>query len=455
VEMDKLMTSSLKSATWGKAAGQVMAAALEAVDPAKAIKTNLQREGDRLLVQGKTYDLSTYQQVYLLGAGKAGAPMASAATEILGENISGGLVIVKDGYSGDTSGLEARGVEVVEAGHPIPDQRGRAATAQMIHILDGLRPDDLAICLISGGGSALMHHPAGEISLEDLQQLTSILLAVGADITEINTLRKHLDRIKGGGLARAAAPAEVLTLILSDVIGDPLDVIASGPTVPDSSTFHAAWQVLERYQILEKIPARIRDHLQRGVHGEIQDSPKAGDPIFEKVANFLVGNNSRAAQAAAQSARAAGYHSLVLTSRLQGEARRAGRALGALARQFWSKNREQRYCLIAGGETTVTILGDGRGGRNQELALGAIEELAGLEGVGLITLATDGGDGPTDAAGAVVTGDSLARAIMLGLDPRDYLARNDSYHFFATMDDLLKPGPTLTNVNDLAFLFIT
>lgn len=448
------MTASMRSSAWGKAAVQVMTAALEAVDPSKAVSAHLHRDGNRLFVAGRSYDLAAYKRVYLFGAGKAGVPMARAAREVIGRSLAGGLVIVKDGYAGDTADLEAWGVEIVEAGHPIPDQRGQESAVRMIHKLEGIGVGDLAVCLISGGGSALMHVPAGDVSLEDLQQLTAILLAVGADITEINTLRKHLDRIKGGGLARAAAPAEVLTLVLSDVVRDPLDVIASGPTVPDSSTFQDAWEVLERYKIVERTPLSVRDHLLKGLRGEIPDSPKAGDPIFERVTNLIVGNNAQAAEAAGQAAREAGYHTLVLTSQLQGEARRAGRALGALARQVKSSVRDQPVCLIAGGETTVTLSGTGKGGRNQELALGAVEELAGLEGVSLLSLATDGGDGPTDAAGAVATGDSLARALLLGLDPRDYQARNDSYHFFGALGDLIKTGPTQTNVNDLAFLFI-
>jgi glycerate 2-kinase len=450
-----LTSASMRSASWGKTATQVMAAALEAVDPARAVKTHLSLEGNRLLVPGKSYDLNNYQRIYLFGAGKAGVPMARAAGELIGDQLTGGLVIVKDGYSGDATDLKVMGVEIIEAGHPIPDRRGQEAARRMIGMLEELGPEDMAICLISGGGSALMHVPADDVSLEDLQELTSILLGVGADIKEINTLRKHLDSIKGGGLAQAAAPAEVVTLVLSDVVGDPLDVIASGPTVPDSSTFRDSWEVLERYKIAERTPASIRNHLKRGIQRQIPDTPKAGDPIFERVFNFIVGNNAQAAQAAAQAARSAGCHTLVLTSRMQGEARRAGRALGALARQVKRAVETQPYCLIAGGETTVTISGDGKGGRNMELALAAVEELAGLEGVGLLSLATDGGDGPTDAAGAAVTGDSLAQAVMLGLDPRDYLARNDSYHFFEVLGDLLKPGPTQTNVNDLAFLFIS
>jgi glycerate 2-kinase len=449
---ESLMTASMRSAAWGNAAALVMAAALEAVDPGVAVREHLHREKNQLLLSGKTYDLSAYRRIVLIGAGKAGVPMAQASAELLGDYLEGGLVIVKEGYLGDPIDPD---IEIIEAGHPIPDRRGQEATLRMLDMLDGLGQNDLVLFLISGGGSALMHVPVEGVSLEDLQQLTSTLLAVGANITEINSLRKHLDRVKGGGLARAAAPAEMVTLVLSDVIGDPLDVIASGPTVPDSSTFQDAWKVLERYAILDQIPVSVREHLSRGVRGEIPDTPKRDDPIFERGAHIILGNNRRAAEAAARTARSSGFRSLLLTSRLQGEARRAGKILGALARQVRMAGGSDPFCLIAGGETTVTVSGDGHGGRNQELALGAVEELAGLDGVGLLALATDGGDGPTDAAGAVVTGESLERAMLLGLDPRAYLARNDAYHFFEPLGDLLKPGPTQTNVNDLTFLFVT
>jgi glycerate 2-kinase len=452
VDPESLMTFSMRSAAWGEVAALVMAAALEAVDPGVAVSEHLRRDKNQLLISGKTYDLSAYRRIILIGAGKAGAPMARASAELLSGYLVGGLVIVKEGYLGDPIDPA---IEVFEAGHPIPDQRGQDATLRMLDMLDGLGRKDLVLFLISGGGSALMHVPVEGVSLADLQQLTAILLAVGADITEINTLRKHLDRVKGGGLAQAAAPAEMVTLVLSDVVGDPLDVIASGPTIPDSSTFQDAYKVLERYSILDQIPVSVREHLSRGVRGEIPDTPKRDDPIFERGVHIIVGNNRRAAEAAARAARSIGFRTLLLTSRLQGEARQAGKILGALARQVGRVAGSGPVCLIAGGETTVTVSGDGHGGRNQELALGAVEELAGLAGVGLLALATDGGDGPTDAAGAVVTGESLERAMLLGLDPRAYLARNDAYHFFDHLDDLLKPGPTQTNVNDLTFLFVT
>ena len=458
IAKNRLMTYSLMAAPWGQEAVKIMTSALDAVDPYEATQRHLERQGNRLDLNGASFNLAQYQQVYLVGAGKAGVPMARAVVECLGEQVKAGLVIVKDGYAPDDDDLTAAGVEIVEAGHPIPDERGRYGTLRIIKLLEGVKTDDLVVCVISGGGSALMHALVAGVSLQDLQRLTSCLLAVGADIQEINTLRKHLDQIKGGGLARAASPAQVVTLILSDVIGDPLDVIASGPTAPDRSTFTDAWAVIKRYEILDKVPSSILEHLQQGMRGEIQDTPKQGDEIFQRVTNCIVGNNSQAAQAALEAARRIGYQGLLLTTELQGEASRAGQTLGALVRQVKrardANTLAKPLCLVVGGETTVTIAGEGKGGRNQELALGAVEGLAGLDGVALVTLATDGGDGPTDAAGAVVTGDSFARAKAIGLVPADYLRRNDSYHFFEALDDLIKTGPTLTNVNDLTFLFI-
>jgi hydroxypyruvate reductase len=447
-----LMTHSIRAAPWGEAVRRVLAAAIQAVDPAAAVQRNLKRSGDRLWVAGREVDLSRFDRVLLAGAGKAGAPMARAAAGILGDRLAAGVMIVKEGYSED---LADRKISVIEAGHPLPDERGVQGAGRVVELLEDAGPDDLVIALLSGGGSALLVSPAEGLSLADLQGLTSALLRCGADIYEINALRKHLERLKGGGMARLAAPATLVTLILSDVVGDPLDVIASGPTVPDRSTYAEAFHVLEKYDLLEKAPIAIVRHLERGLIGELPETPKPGEAVFIQVNNVLIGSNKLAAEAALKQAQAEGLQGLLLTTYLQGEARQAGRLLASLARQIAADGRPlpRPSCLVAGGETTVTLHGNGLGGRNQELALGAVADLAGLPGVALVTLATDGGDGPTDAAGAVVTGNTLERAHQAGLSPSDYLARNDAYHFFDALDDLLKPGPTQTNVNDLVFLF--
>jgi hydroxypyruvate reductase len=440
---------------------RILAAALQAVDPAQAVQRSLTRRGDSLFAGGRDYDLTRFRKVRIVAVGKASAPMALAAAELLEPFFSDGIIITKQGYLMDQQSLDK--FECLHASHPIPDEHSVHSARQIASRLAVSEADDLIVVLISGGGSALMVSPASGIGLADIQALTSALLASGADIQEINTLRKHLDLIKGGGLARLAAPATLITLILSDVIGDPLDVIASGPTVPDPTTFEQAYQILERYKLLEQTPAAVTRRLQRGRDGSIAETPKPNEPIFDRVQNIIIGSNILAAQAAQQQAKQEGFNSLLLTTYLQGEARQAGRFLGAILRQIDATGQPlpRPACLIIGGETTVTLESrpadkmdsPASGGRNQELALAAVNEIMGISQVALVTLATDGGDGPTDAAGALVTGESMSRARQLGLNPHDYLNRHDSYHFFSAMDDLLMTGPTHTNVNDLAFLF--
>lgn len=465
---DLLLTNSLRAAPWGPAVARIMAAALDAVDPAVAIQRHLRRDGSLLRAGEQAYDLSRYERVFVVGAGKAGRPMARAAAEIVGDRLAGGVVLVK-AYDEEVSGREGdaatasplvtpsprRPVTLLEAGHPIPDERGVAGARRIARLLEQVTERDLVIVLISGGGSALLTLPADGIGLAELQALTNILLRCGANINEINTLRKHLDQAKGGGLARLAQPASVITLVLSDVVGSPLDVIGSGPTVPDTSSFGDAYAVLERYGVVADAPGPIVDRLRGGMAGQIAETPKPGDQQFARVQNLVVGSNPQAAAAALDAARASGFNTLLLTTFLQAEAREAGRVLAAVARELAASGQPlaRPACLIAGGETTVTLRGDGRGGRNQELALAAVADLGGLADVALVALATDGGDGPTDAAGAVATGATLARAAGLGLDPAAHLARNDAYPFFEALGDLLKPGPTETNVNDLAFVF--
>ncbi len=390
----------------------------------------------------------------MVGAGKAGTPMALAISELLGERLERGIVIVKAGYGGNRE-KSVLSLDILEAGHPLPDERGVSGTRRIMELLENTRENDLVLVLISGGGSALLTAPAGGVGLEALQKLTTDLLRSGASINQINALRKHLDTIKGGQLARLAAPATVLTLILSDVVGNPLDVIASGPTVADTTTFHTALEVMAHYGMIENSPESIVSHLRRGAAGELPETPKPNDSLFEKVHNVLIGSNWQAAEAAVDQAREEGFQSMLLTTFLQGEARQAGGLLSAILRQIADSGQPlpRPACLVAGGETTVTVRGDGLGGRNQELALGAAHGLASLPNVALLTLATDGGDGPTDAAGAIVTGETWQRAQQANLNPLDFLYRNDAYHFFRELGDLLIIGPTLTNVNDLAFLF--
>jgi hydroxypyruvate reductase len=325
----------------------------------------------------------------------------------------------------------------------------------MVELLEEAKQEDLVICVISGGGSALLTLPADGITLEDLQQTTDALLRSGATINEMNVVRKHLDTVKGGGLARLAAPARVVTLVLSDVVGNPLDAIASGPTVPDTSTWADASRIFDRYALWDSIPRSVADRIKAGAAGDLPDTPKAGDPIFERVSTVIVGSNLLACEAAAAAGRAMGLNALVLTTYVEGEAREVGRVLAALLREVADSGHPlPRPCvLIAGGETTVTIRGPGQGGRNQELALSAAFGLRGVQDVLLASIGTDGNDGPTDAAGAFVDGTTLARAAAVGLDHQVYLADNNSYAFFDRLGDLIRTGPTNTNVNDLYLLF--
>jgi glycerate 2-kinase len=447
-------------------AWQVMRAALAAVEPAAAVRRHLHLEDNHLRVGepgngGQEYNLDEFERVLVVGGGKAGAPMAAAVVEILGRRQVSGLVVVKHGHSSDdpTTGTP---VKIVEAGHPVPDEAGQRAAQSMTDLLRSATRRDLVVCLISGGGSALMTSPVAGISLADLQRLTHVLLGCGATINEINTIRKHISQLKGGQLAQLASPAPVISLILSDVVGDPLAVIASGPTVPDPSTFEEAWSILNRYDIVGDVPASITHHLRAGLEGEIPDTPKPSDPVFQRVQNVVVGNNRLAASAAAQKARELGFDTMLLSTFIEGEAREVAKVVAGLAKGLMraetiaptGKPVKKPACLIMGGETTVTLRGPGRGGRNQELALSAALSVAGWEGVLIASLATDGTDGPTDAAGAFADGDTVDRAARLGLDAQAFLNRNDSYHFFEKLDDLLKPGATKTNVNDLILAFV-
>jgi len=404
---------------------RILSAALEAVDPYLAVRKNLPG------IQGR---------VFGLGIGKAALPMMDALVDQA--PLAGGLAVTKFASGPD------RPYTVMEGGHPVPDERSIKAGDAVLNFVSSLEDDDTLVCLISGGGSALVTAPL--VPLEDLQALTSLLLASGARIDEINILRRQLDRVKGGGLARATK-AKVISLILSDVVGDPLEVIASGPTVPNPTTVGDAIAVLKKYDLAPKMPDSIKQVMESGILlPEFQEQA----PGRHDVKNLIIGDNALSAQAALEQAKRDGFDAEILTTTLQGEAREVGAMLARQLREETTK-RPRPFCLIAGGETTVRVRGEGLGGRNQELALSAVNELSGLENVMLIALATDGDDGPTDAAGAVATGDSAHRAAALGLVASDHLSRNDSYPFFLKLGDLIKSGPTGTNVNDLIFLFAT
>ncbi len=436
-------TSNLEQHPQGQLVRSILAAAIQAVEPANAIYKYMRRVDNHLFVADRSYDLTAYSWIASLAIGKAAPAMSAAVTGMLGEHLTHSLVVSKQTLDRVAQTTDAR-FQVIQGGHPVPDANSLQAGEAALQLCRSLTEEDLLICLISGGGSALLTRPADGISLAELQAFTTLLLASGARIDEINTLRRHLDLVKGGGIARTAAPAQVISLILSDVVNSPLEAIASGPTAADPSSRQDALDVLTKYNLSAKVSLAITQYLHKG-----PETLKAGDPLLERVQNVLVGDNRLAALAAGVAAQKGGLQVIQLGNDWQGEARDvAGRLC-----TYLHANARRGLCWIAGGETTVTLRGIGRGGRNQELALAAVNLLAGQPDVLLVTLATDGEDGPTDAAGAVVSGETQARARALGLEAGVYLENNDAYHYFEALGDLLKPGPSGTNVNDLTCVF--
>ena len=432
-------------------ARQIFQAGLQAVDPVQAVARHVALEGQILQIGDNRFNLSDYDRILVVGAGKAVAPMAKAMEDLLENRISDGVVVVKDEH-----GLPLKKIKVREAGHPVPDERGVQGAEEILSLVEKAGERDLIICLISGGGSALLIAPVKDISLEDKQNTTKLLLACGATIHEFNTVRKHLSRVKGGRLAQMAYPSTIASLILSDVVGDDLDVIASGPTVPDPSTFENALKILKGYGLWDQLAASVRSHIDQGVAGRIEDTPKPDHPAFKRCSQMLVGTNLQSLQAAARAAEGLGYRPLILSSRVEGEAREAARFYAAIAKEILDSHHPVKppVCVLCGGETTVTLVGDGRGGRNQEFALAAALALDGWEHIVVLSGGTDGTDGPTDAAGAIADGNTVARARQKGMDARDFLQRNDSYSFFQKLDDLLITGPTRTNVMDIYMLMV-
>jgi len=430
---------------------EIFTHALRAVDPVAAVKRCLKVEGGDLTVDGKAYSLRDYDRIYVTGAGKAGASMALAVETILGDRITKGVINVKYGHVS-----QLKRVKLNEVGHPIPDEKGVSGSEEIAELLEQLVEKDLVICLISGGGSALLPSPTEGISLEDKQRMTNLLLECGANINEINAIRKHISKLKGGGLARLAYPSTLIALILSDVVGDPLDVIASGPTVPDKSTFGDCMAILRKYDLLDRVPESIKARIQRGIKGEIEETPKAGNPIFEKTQNVIIGSNIIAVKAAEQRAGELGYNPFILSTYIEGETREVAKVHAAIAKEIIKTNHPigPPACIISGGETTVTIRGNGLGGRNQEFVLAAALDIQELTGVVVLSGGTDGTDGPTDAAGAIADVDTIRRAHEMLLNATASLNDNDSYHFFEKLGDLLITGPTNTNVMDLRLILV-
>lgn len=429
---------------------RIFRAGLAAVAPDAALRRHVRREGDALCVDGEIWPLPERGRVLVIGAGKGAAPLARAMEGLLGERMDEGAIIVKYGH-----GMPLARIQVYEAAHPVPDTAGQAATRHILRLAEEAGPDDLVICLFTGGASALTPAPVPGVTLEDMQRLTACLLACGATIQEMNALRKHLSAFGGGQLARAAAPARVLSFLVSDVIGDDMGVIASGPTSPDASTFAECLGLLARYGLEEKLPAALVRSLRDGAAGRRPETPKADDPLFRQVGTRIVAGNGQALEAAAQAARELGMAVHVRERPYTGEARECAVRLMYEAREAARRfgRAGQTFCYLAGGECTVTLCGTGRGGRNQEMALAAALHMreAGNSGITALFAGTDGTDGPTDAAGGFADGQALAGRES---EAREQLARNDSYTALEQAGLLLRTGPTLTNVMDMAILCV-
>jgi hydroxypyruvate reductase len=435
--------------------------AIKAVDPFDLVTKSLGREGDMLSLkcgdQTVTEDLSRYESVIVLGVGKGSCEMARAVEHILGETISRGVVITKYGQA-----QPLKRINVLEAGHPVPDENSIEGALILARLAQDAGGNTLIINLISGGGSSLLCLPSHGITLKDKQETTRLLLESGAVITEINCIRKHISRVKGGNLARIAYPARMINLILSDVVGDRLDTIASGITEPDPTTFGKALGILKKYRLEDRIPVSVKQTLESGAAGAVPETPKDDDPVFGNIVNMIMGNNYMACKEARACGRELGYNAKILTASLTGEAREIAGFFSALARDIESDRSDIRKpaLLIAGGETTVTIRGSGKGGRNQEMVLAFFCNLLDihthpeLRDIFFLSAGTDGNDGPTDAAGAIMTPGLEETIRKLRLDPFTYLANNDSYHFFEKTGSLFKTGLTNTNVCDIQLLIV-
>jgi glycerate 2-kinase len=431
-----------------KAALNIFQAVLDSVNPYDAVRHSIKPIMS-------LYQDGGFRRLYVVSVGKAAFPMMRAAVDGLGDRITEGVVLTKYGHA--EMGILPGHVAVFEAGHPVPDENGLLAAHRILNVLDAAEDRDLVLCLLSGGASALLVAPHEKISLAEKQQITQQLLKAGADIFELNTVRKHLSRVKGGRLAEHAYPARVVSLILSDVIGDPLDVIASGPTAPDASTYGEALTVIKKFGLEDIAPKNVLLVLREGAAGSIPETPKKDHPLFSRVDNTIIGSNKKATEAAQARARELDFDATVLGCDFQGDASAVGRQLAqkALAiRRDLRVGTQKKICLIAGGETTVKVKGNGLGGRNMEMTLVAAMEIAGSDGITFFSAGTDGTDGPTDAAGAIADGKTIERARLAGLDPDLYLKNNDSYNFFKPIDGLVITGPTGTNVMDVHIVLI-
>jgi glycerate 2-kinase len=428
-----------------RSVSEIFTSALKAVSPYEAVM-------NRSKHIMSCYETDNFNRLVVIGFGKAACPMAKAIEDSLLDILKTGIVITK--YNHCNKYILKR-ITVFEAGHPLPDENGFKGTDTIIRLLKNTDEHTFVVCLISGGGSALLVAPCDGITLHEKQKVTELLLKAGADIYELNTVRKHISKVKGGRFAEIVYPSRVISLILSDVIGDRLDVIASGPTSPDTTTYGDALRVLKKYGLVGEIPQGVSDFLNRGAEGLISETPKERSIIFEKIENIIIGSNRKALEAAEKKSECLGFNTKVISSEVTGDARKAGKCLAGKALEIKKVKKDNKpICLISGGETTVTVRGRGKGGRNMELALSFATEIEGFKGITLLSAGTDGTDGPTDAAGAIVDGVTIRKAKSLRLDPDEYLKNNDSYNFFKEIDGLFITGPTETNVMDIQIMVI-
>jgi hydroxypyruvate reductase len=440
----------LETALLRERALSIFQASLRGADPKRCVKRFLRVDGGVVSAGNFRKRLKDINKIIVVGAGKAAAVMAQAVEEVLIDRIDQGVIII-------TKGSEAslKRIELHFGGHPFPDEDGATGTERIMEILSQAGEDDLVLCLISGGGSALLVSPVNGISLEDKKQMVQLLFECGAHIDEINTIRKHISKVKGGRLAKTAYPAQTVSFILSDVIGDRIESIASGPTAPDPTTFEDCFEIMNRYKLMERMPRSIKLLLQGSRNHQEYETVKPGDPVFERVENLIIGSNLLALQEAETKAQELGFNTLLLSSSVSGDTRKAAEEHALLAREIrQDKSKPSPACVISGGETTVKVKGEGKGGRNQEFVLAAAIQIDGLQDVVIASMNTDGIDGPTDACGAICDGLTVSRARKMALDPHDYLERNDSYHFFENLGDLIKTGPTHTNVMDIHIMLV-
>jgi len=431
-------------------AEQIFLAGVDNVLPDKLIRNQVKVDGSMLFISSMQFSLDKINRIFIVGAGKASAMMAKEIENILGDRITDGHIVVKYGHA-----VELKYITITEASHPVPDHNGYVASQKILEIVSQAEENDLVVCLLSGGGSALLADFPDGCTLNDMVIVNDLLLKSGADIKETNAVRKHLSKVKGGQLARAAHPASLVSLLLSDVINDPLDVIASGPTVPDTSTFDDAMIVLKKYDLLAKVPHQVLSYLQQGVGKLSPETPKQGDPIFKSTHNIIIGSNKIALDAACQKAKEVGLNPITITSTLEGDAIKIAEQLIITALKFQSDSTIKKpCCLLFGGETTIKVNGSGTGGRNQHLALHAASLLNNKNGITLLSAGTDGGDGPTAAAGAVVNLKTKEQSVAIGIDLQKYLNEFDSFHFFEKAGGHIVTGPTMTNVMDLIVVII-